>query len=193
MFLSVRNMDIRKQAFPTSCWISAAHFVLQYAGADVSLATLHGQFYNPDPTSVFVMSGAGHPQKILNEYAFDSGHYATTLNPQTASKATIVDAIVDSIRRDVPVIASIRSTQIAGFGHAVLITAVNTDTGTIAFKDPGTGSTPRPFGLDIRTVQYNEFVAGFSYRYHRTMKTQIFCYCSQIIYLRPFTAMSLFD
>ena len=31
MFISVRNRDLRRQMFPTSCWITAAHFVLQYA------------------------------------------------------------------------------------------------------------------------------------------------------------------
>lgn len=139
------------------------------------------------------MEGAGSPKAILNDYAFDSGHFAATLNPQTAEKATVVAAIVDSVSRGIPVIAAIRSTQIHGFGHAVVITTVNSDNGTIAFKDPATGSTPRPFSVDIRTVQYSEFVARFPYRYHRTMKTEIFAYCSQITYLRPFNEMSLLD
>ena len=31
MFISVRNRDLHRQMFPTSCWITAAHFVIQHA------------------------------------------------------------------------------------------------------------------------------------------------------------------
>lgn len=192
MIISVRNRNLRRQAYPTSCWITASHFVLQYLEVDVSLAVLHARFYNPDPKSLLMMSGAGHPSKILGEYAFDAGRFPLTLSPQTAPKREVVATIAESIRDDIPVIAGIRSAQIAGFGHAVVITSVNPETGTIAFKDPGTGTTPRPFGVDVRTKLYDEFVNGFSYRYHRGMKKNVFAYCSQIITLRPINEMSLF-
>ncbi|TVR79086.1 MAG: hypothetical protein EA405_13470 [Rhodospirillales bacterium] len=193
MVISVRNMTIRRQAFSTSCWISVSHFVLQYLGVNVSLSALHARFYSPDTKSILLMSGAGHPAKILGEYAFDAGRFPAKLDPQKDPKQDVVAAIADNIRDNIPVIAAIRSPQIKGFGHAVVITAVDTETGTIAFKDPGTGSTPRPFGVDVRTVQYGQFIGGFPYRYHRGMQTNIWAYCSQIIYLRPMNEMSLFD
>jgi hypothetical protein len=193
MFISVRNRDLRRQMFPTSCWITAAHFVLQYLDVDISLAALHARFYTPDGNSTSIMSGAGRPRIILNEYAVDAGRFAKTINPQRAEEARVIAAITDNIRDDIPVIASLRSEQVKGFGHAVLITAVDPKTGTIGFKDPGTGTTPRPFGVDVRMVQYHELRQGFSYRYADRMRQNIFTYCNQIIYLRPLNEMNQFD
>ncbi len=193
MILSVRNINLRRQVHPTSCWISAAHFVLQHLGVQVSLATLHERYYNRDPTSILAMSGAGHPKEILTEYAFDEGFRPDTLKPEKVRRSEVVAVIADSIREDIPVIAAIRSPQIRGFGHALVITAVDPETGTIAFKDPGTGTTPRSFGVDVRTVQYKDFFTGFSYRYANRWKRNIWAYCSEITYLRRYTMGSLFD
>jgi hypothetical protein len=192
MIISVKNKNIRKQIYPTSCWISASHYVLQYLDVEVSLPALHTEFYRPDANSYLAMSGAGQPKNILKKYAFDAGYFVDTLKTQSASKSDILTKIASNIRDNIPVIAAIRSAQIRGFGHAVVITAVNPESGTIAFKDPGTGSTPRPFGVDVRTVQYTEFFNGFSYRYHNRMHQNIFAYCTEITYLRPLNEMNWF-
>jgi hypothetical protein len=193
MFISVSNKDLHRQAYPTSCWISTAHYVLQYLDVNEPLAALHARFYDPDPESASLMSGAGKPQKILEEYAFEAGHVTATLNPQRDDQARVVAAIAESIEADIPVIASLRSQQVKGFGHAVVITSVEPRTGTIGFKDPGTGTSPRPFGVDVRMVQYHELKQGFPYRYAHRMQQNVFAYCTQILYLRPLNKMSLFD
>lgn len=192
MIISVRNVNIRRQAYPTSCWISAAHFVLQYLGVDISLAALHAEFYRRDLNSQSSMSGAGKPKAILSKYAFDAGYFAETVQVQNMDKASVIEKIAGNIRENIPVIAGIRSHQIAGFGHALVITSINPETGTIAFKDPAIGSTPRPFGIDFRTFQYAEFFNGFSYRYSNAQRQNVFAYCSNITYLRPLNEMSLF-
>ena len=172
MILSVPNTKIRRQAYSTSCWISASRYVLQYLEVDVALPALHARFYNPNPNSASMMTGAGHPSAILSDYAFDAGRIVKTLDPQKEAKRVVVAAIADNIRDGIPVIAGIRSRQVKGFGHAVVITAVNPVNGTVAFKDPGTGGTARAFGSDVRTLLYDEFVNGFSYQYSNAMQLQ---------------------
>ncbi len=192
MFLSVTNKDLRRQAYKTSCWITASHFLLEYVGVSVPIDTLHAKYYKPDKSSASVMSGAGQPKTILNEYAIDAGRFVATANVQADDKRAVIDAIAESIRNDMPVIAAIRTRQILGFGHALLITAVDPDTGTIAFKDPGDGTTPRPFGVDVRTVQYDAFHDGFAYKYHRGMQQTVTVYADGLTYLRTLDKMSLF-
>jgi hypothetical protein len=192
MIISVRNIPLRRQAFSTSCWISTSHYLLEYLGVDITLHALHARYYNPDPKSLLAMSGAGHPKTILGEYAFDAGRFPDILDPRTATKERFIQVIGDSIRDGIPVIAGIRSQQVKGFGHAIVITAIDTTSGTIGFKDPGTGTSPRPFGVDVRTVPYGEFINGFSYRYARSMMINVYAFCTQIIYLRPINEMSLF-
>jgi hypothetical protein len=139
------------------------------------------------------MTGAGRPRNILSAYAFDAGYFAATMNAQTSPRQQVLDAIAENIRNNIPVIASIRTQQIAGFGHAIVITAVDPASGTIGFKDPAAINSSRNFSVDVRSLSYDEFVNGFSYRYHPTMRTQIYCYCSAITYLRPLDQMNLFD
>ena len=97
------------------------------------------------------------------------------------------------IRDNLPVIAVVRSPQVQGFAHALVITAIDSDTYSVAFKDPGTGFSLRPFGNDVRMCQRNEFFAGFSYRYARAMQMNVWAYCTRVIMLRPLNEMSLFD
>jgi len=193
MIISVANTHLGRQTYPTSCWISTSHFVLKYLGVQISLSALHAEFYNPDSNSILLMNGAGHPKRILSKYAFDAGRFPDILNPQVAPKQQVVTAIADNIRENIPVIAAIRTQQIRGFGHAVLITAIDPATGTLAFKDPATGTTPRSFGVDVRSAQYEEFINGLSYRYHNSMHQNITTYCTQITYLRPINEMSLLN
>lgn len=193
MFISIRNKNLRRQQFKTSCWISAAHFVLHYLGDGVPLNDLHARYYRPDSSSYSAMSGAGHPRKILGDYAIDEGRFPWTIKTQKTPKKEVVAAIESNIADNIPVIAAVRSHQIKGFGHALLITAIETGSGTVGYKDPGTGASPRRFGVDVRSVRYNEFVNGFPYRFHRTMKQMIWVYCCEITYLRPMNEMSLFD
>lgn len=184
MFVSVTNKDIRRQLMKTSCWISTAQYVLQFIGVQIPLEALHAQYYSPDADSASLMSGAGKPKTILQAYAPAAGWMPATLDFHSSSKTDAIAVIAESIRSDIPVIAGIRSEQIAGFFHAVLITTVDPDTGTIGFKDPATGTTPRPFGVDVRTVQYDEFKTGFSYGYANEMKVNVFAYCTKLTYLQ---------
>jgi hypothetical protein len=185
MFISVRNRDLRHQVCNTSCWISTAHFLLEYLGVNESLASLHARYYNRDANSASLMSGAGRPKTILQEYAQSTGRFPKTLTLETAGKATVVAVIADSIGEGIPVIAALRSQQISGFVHAVVITAVEPRTGSVGFKDPGTGTSPRPFGVDVRVVQYQELEHGFYYGRSPEMKKNVFAYCTRIIYMRP--------
>jgi hypothetical protein len=188
MVISVEDKDLRRQEFSTSCWISTAQFLLQYMKVDVPLAELQTRYYNPDPDSASLMSGAGKPTQILKDYSSKSGRIPETLSvkPEEPNNRTeVVKAIAGSIKAGVPVIALIKSQQVQGFGHALVITAIEEDTGTIGFKDPATGTSPRPFAVDVRTVPYEELVRGFAYRYANSMQQNVFAYCTRIIYLRP--------
>jgi hypothetical protein len=195
MIISVPNRSLQKQAFETSCWISAAYFVLQYIGSDVSLSALHAQYYRPDPTSRSVMAGAGNSRKILEDYAHE--YNVAAIDPQTTSKSAVVDAIAESIRAGIPVIASIRTPKIKGrvsLGHAVVITAIDDKSGTIGFKDPAKGVAKRTFGLDIRTIAYDVFVINCPYTFSNSRSEVISTYCSQITYLEPATLFrGMFD
>ncbi len=46
--------------------------------------------------------------------------------------------------------------------------------------------------VDVRTVQYQDFMNGFSYGYASAMQTNVTCYCSGITYLKSIGEMSLF-
>jgi hypothetical protein len=119
------------------------------------LASLHARYGRQDDRSVSVMNGAGSPKRILQDYAQAAGWFPKTLKLETAEKSMVVSAISDSIRAGVPVIAALRSQQVIGFVHGVIITAVAPKTGSIGFKDPSSGMSPRPFGVDVRMLQYH--------------------------------------
>lgn len=193
MFISVRNLPLTKQHFPTSCWISAAHFVLQYLNVPVTLTQLENQYYRRDVNAVDAMNGAGHPKNIINHYAFDTGYVAVAITLTDDNKDEVVAAIVRNISANIPVVASIRSPQVARFGHALLLTAVEDTTGSIAFKDPASGTGPGRYSVDVRSQSYEAFRDGFSYRYAQRMGINVFAYCNQVTVMKTFDNISLFD
>jgi len=193
MIITVPNRTLWRQHYKTSCWISAAHYVLQYLGVNVAITQLEAQYYRPDINSAMAMSGAGHPKTIINSYSFDTGRVAKTVSVQDTPKDQIIALIAGNIREGIPVVASIRSQQVKGFGHALLITGINVNSGHIIFKDPGTVNSSNPFAIEVRSQTYDSFKDGFSYRYAQSMGMNVFAYCSQITYISDFSEMSLFD
>ena len=194
MFVTVRNRDLRRQLEKTSCWISSAHFLLQYLAVDIGLLALHARYYHSDPDSVLAMSGAGNPSVILNDYGFDQGYKAETLRVSTSEKSEVIAAIADSLRANLPVIARIKSDNILGFGHALIITGIDTGSGTVIFKDPGTGTKSRSFSVDVRHVSYDQFFSsGFKYGHSNSMYLDVMGKCTHVIYLTRYEIGSLFD
>ncbi|WP_432723254.1 C39 family peptidase [Jeongeupia wiesaeckerbachi] len=183
MFVSVRHVPIKKQTHKTSCWISAAHYTLCYLGLPdlPALKTLEDTHYAPDSESASSMTGAGSPEKLLTLYGTAHGYTVTTMKLDDHGDGEIIDAIFNAISNNVPVIAGIRSSQIHGFGHAIVITSINRSTGTIAYKDPANINSSNPFLTDIRVSSVKEFRDGFSYRYHNGLHTNIWAFCSRII------------
>ena len=98
MFISVRNIPLAQQEFPTSCWISAAHFLLQYVGVNVTLRVLHARYYNPALNNVMAMNGAGNPVSILGEYAFDAGYAPKSMVHSQANEVELLQAVANCIR-----------------------------------------------------------------------------------------------
>jgi hypothetical protein len=167
--------------------------VLQYLGVDVTLAALHARYYRPDPNSALAMAGAGTSAQILNEYAFDEGYKVEVLNTGTKRKADVVTEIATSIRADLPVIATIRSDDILGFGHALLITGIDPQSGTVIFKDPGCGTSSRPFAIDVKHVPYETFITKFRYGHSNSMYLDVDARCTRITLLKRYELGSLFD
>ncbi|MCP1647175.1 C39 family peptidase [Pseudomonas nitroreducens] len=192
MLIQVTPTPMLVQAFPTSCWISVAHYLLSYLDPNISLATLHADYYRPDPQSYLLMTGAGRPQTILNQYAFDHGYFSKGTSVTHENRNAALNIIVDSLTNGLPVIAMIRSNDIDGFGHALVITGVDAATGIIHFTDPAEAHTNGAAHAITRQVNIETFTSSFFYRYSRSYYKNVNAYCARIITLRPLNEMSLF-
>ncbi|EHG7582290.1 papain-like cysteine protease family protein [Citrobacter sedlakii] len=183
MFASVRNLPIKRQTYKTSCWISTAHYTLRYLNLPdlPSLKTLEDTHYAPDAESASSMAGAGKPESLIEIYGKKHGFTVKTMWIEDENEREIIDSIYESIRKDIPVIAGIRTPHISGFGHAVVITAINKESGTLAFKDPSNINSSNFFASDIKILSFKQFKNGFPYRYNNTLKSSIWAYCSRII------------
>lgn len=183
MFVSVRNIPIKKQTHKTSCWISTAHYTLRYLNLPdlPSLKALEDTHYAPDSESSSSMTGAGNPGALIETYGKKHGFNVKIMKMEDHNNREIIEEIYESIRRDTPVIAGITTSQIHGFGHAIVITAINRETGALAFKDPANTNSSNPFATDIRMLNFEQLRDGFPYKYHNTLKTNIWTYCNRII------------
>lgn len=183
MFIAVKNTPLKKQTYKTSCWISAAHYVLSFLGINDSpaLRVLEDENYRPDQNSALQMTGAGKPDELLEKYTNREEYIVEKIKIRKQTDQVIIEKITESLKQGIPVIAGIRSQQIHGFGHAIVIVAINPDTKTLAFKDPSNINGSNPFASDIRIQTYDQFKNGFSYKYANSLQLNVYAYCSQII------------
>ena len=203
MFITAPNRPLRRQTYATSCWITAAHYILQYLNEQVTLQQLEAQYYRRAANPLLAMEGAGHPMKIINAYAHNTNRVAVTMKVSKVNshaqvvrqleKEDFIAAVSGNLREGIPVVASIRSQDVRLFGHALLLTGIEDTTGTVIFKDPGNRNSNNPFATDVRSVPYAEFTTGFSYKYHNTWNMNVTAYCAEITYLKDWGSISLFD
>ena len=155
--------EMYKQNYETSCWITVAHFVLKYTHSQIiPLEYLENKYYRPNSESSSLMTGSGNPVKILGDLFLEKGCFAKVIN--CSDEATIketLQVIINSIEKNFPVIALMKSRQVQSFAHAVVLIGVNSD-GTVNFLDPAQHESNNLLGkAKLLTKKYSEFIAGF--------------------------------
>ncbi len=159
---SLPEIPLARQLTGTSCWISAAHYVMQYMPAlrGTPLQALMA-FQKLDAKSHSVMDGAGKPTLILQAYGQRFERVALQRGDQDAARADAFGRIAVSIQGGLPVICYMNGAGAhAYFRHAIIIVGIDTDAGTITYKnpsfDPGTARS-------CVTMPYATFCTHFWY------------------------------
>lgn len=128
------EIEYPKQREQASCWVSAAHYILQYTPvAAGTLDELLVKWYLPIADSGHsAMARAGNPAKILKEY----GYFVKSIPLDQFGAEALFDYVVQSITAGCPVICVLGITlQAAYFKHVTVIIGVNTDRKVFIYKD----------------------------------------------------------
>lgn len=155
-----------QQINPTACWISVAHFCLSALEVPVpGLADLAAQ-YQKNNGGNSAMAGAGKPKTIIEELSKNARRpYQCTAEkfPDVPTKEQI-RRIADAIIAGAPVICELRSGQIAGFAHAIVLYEAEILAGGdihFKYKDPARKSEAN-LGRVLQSAQL--FDSGFLYK-----------------------------
>jgi hypothetical protein len=155
------------QVNTTACWISVARFCLDALGVPVpGLAALASQ-YQANANTNSAMDGAGKPERVIEALS----RAAASAQAYTCSSVTFAKgppraelrAIYDAIRTGTPVICELRSSQIAGFKHAVVLCEADKVDGKPVFKykDPARNDEAN---LPRSVTAEELFGSGFLYK-----------------------------
>jgi hypothetical protein len=151
----------------TACWISVARFCLDALGVPVpTLAALALQFQT-NANSNSAMNGAGKPETVIEfisgQAASPQAYTCTSMTFPKLPDKNQLRSIYQAINGGTPVICELRSGQIAGFKHAVVLCEAVSSNRTLAFKykDPARNAEANL----PRTVTAMElFDTGFLYK-----------------------------
>jgi len=180
--ISIPNpIRMEKQLDSTSCWVSAAHFVMACDGMKVpSVRELTAMYQEPKKTgkSASLMEGAGKPQDIIEQYKCKT----TKKDLNGACDESALDNIFRSLSWGVPVVAMLRAPRPHDWAaHAVCIVSLDTDRRLIGYKDSGradNATVEQSYGAGgnkdfFELFHYRDFL--FGNQPHERMALNFYC------------------
>jgi hypothetical protein len=179
------------QVNPTACWISVAHFCLNALGVQVAgLAPLAAQYQN-NTGGNSAMDGAGKPELIIEEWSRNAGvpYQCRSEKFERAPEGPQLRRIADAIIAGAPVICELRTTQIQGFKHAIVLYEAQIDAdGGIIFKYKDSARKAEAnLGRTVTAAQL--FGSGFVYKKNHgatayVKGADIWTYSKRVIFIK---------
>lgn len=185
--ISILNpIRMEKQLNPTSCWVSAAHFVMACDGgmrvpSMHELIAIHQQPKKKED-SVNLMEGAGDPSTVIKEYSCTTTSHR--MNGGPCDEPTFM-RIHQSLSWGVPVVAMLRAPRPNQWAaHAVCIVSLDGRRRLVGYKDPGRDDdkiVEQSYGKGGN----NDFFELFHYsdfRFGRSGSMAVNFYCQSLLF-----------
>lgn len=174
--MGLGKFEMKHQPTKTSCWITVAHFCMKCLGTD-GVGGLNGlvtTFQKLDSNSASAMDGAGKPETVLDAHNVDVLRVSVPSSEEGRRRlATLAE---EWLAAGKPVIAGLKSGQVSGWAHAVVLVGATKNGVTLAYKDPGGRRPDQPV-----YIASEAFFSG--YQYANVWHMDIFAYCRWFIFV----------